>query len=134
MVDAREHVEQRAIAGIGKSHAVGRDDRHVKRVCDVGQRAIVGLFVAQEMPLQLHIHAVASEDAHERIDESADAELLEPQQLASRERDETAALTVELFDGQRAFAFRRAHFHARDQPAQIPIAFGGFHQDRNPQG
>jgi hypothetical protein len=50
----------------------------VKRPGDVGQRAVVGLFVAQEMALQLHIHMVAPEQPDERIDEAADAVLLEP--------------------------------------------------------
>ena len=73
VVDAREHVEQRALAGIGKSHAVGRHDRHVKRAGDIGQRAIVCVLVAQEVPLNLDIHAVAPEQPDERIDEPAHA-------------------------------------------------------------
>ena len=134
VVDAGEHVEQRTLARIGKPHAVGRDERHVKRAGDVGQRAVVGLFVAQEMALQLDIHAVAPEQPDERIDEPADAVLLEPQQLASGERDEPARLPVELVECERPLTFRRAHFHARDEPAEVSVAFGGFHQDRQREG
>ena len=36
---------------------------------------------------------------------------------------------VEILERQRAFAFRRAHLHARDQPAEIPIALLAFAED-----
>ena len=134
VVDAGEHVEQRPLGRIGEAHAVGRDNRHMKRAGDINQHPVVGLFVAQEMALNLDIHVAAPEHADERIDQSADAVFLKTQQVASRERDEPARLAVELVERQRALAFRRAHFHARDQPAEVLVALGGFHEDRNPQG
>ena len=63
----------------------------------------------------------------------ADAVFLKPQQVASSERDETARLAVELVERQRALAFRRAHLHARDEPAEILISLGGLDEDGNPQ-
>ena len=117
-------------AGIGESHPVGGDDRHVKRVGDVGQQAIVAILVAQQMALQLDIYAVAPEDADERIDQSADAIFFEPEQVAARQRDEPGRVTVELLEREHALPLRRPHFHPRHQPAQIPVAFGGFDENR----
>ena len=74
------------------------------------------------MALNLDVDVVAAEHADERIDQSADAVFLKAQQLAPRERDEAARLAVELVERERPLSFRRAHFHARDQAAQILIA------------
>ena len=101
---------------------------------DIDQHPVVGLFVAQEMALNLDIHIAAPEHADERIDQPADAVFLKPEQLAPRERDEAACLAVELVERQRALAFRRAHFHARDEAAEVPISLGGFDQDRESAG
>ena len=129
-MDAGEHVEQRPLARIGEAHAVGCDNRHVKRPGDIDEHAVVGVFVAQQMALNFDIHIAAAEQSDERIDQPADAVLLEPEQLAPGKRDEAARLPVEIGKRQRAFAFRRAHLHARDETAEIAIALGGFDENR----
>ena len=106
----------------------------MKSARDIDQHPVVGLFVAQEMALNLDIDIAAPEHADERIDQPADAVFLETEQVAPRERDEPACLAVELVERQRALAFRRPHFHARHEAAEISISLGGFDQYRNPQG
>ena len=96
--------------------------------------AVVGFFVAQQMALQLDIHVAAPEHTDERIDQSADAVSLKPQQLAPGQRDEPAGLPVEIVERQRALAFRRAHLHARDETAQIAVALGGFDENGHTEG
>ena len=48
---------------------------------------------------------------------------------AAGERDEPVRVALELVERERAFALRRAHFHARDQPTEIPVALGAFAED-----
>ncbi len=134
VMDAGEHVEQRPLGRIGEAHAVGRDDRHMERAGHINQHPVVGFFVAQEMALHLDKHVAAPEHTDERIDQSADAVFLKPQQIAPRQRNEPTGVPVELVERQRALAFRRAHFHAGDEPAEISIAFGRFHENRHSQG
>ena len=90
VVNAGEHVVQRPLGRIGEAHAIGRDNRHMKGARDIDQHPVVGLFVAQEMALNLDIYIAAPEHADERIDQPADAVFLEAEQVAPRERDEPA--------------------------------------------
>ena len=84
MADAGEHIVERTIRRLGEADAVGRDDRHVERGRQIAQRVIVGLFVAQQVALQLQLGAVAAEDADETIDQPADAEPRRVQHGAAR--------------------------------------------------
>ena len=93
--------------------------------------AVVGLFVARQMPLQLDVHAVAAEQADEPIEQAADAVAGAPSS-AARPASATSppVAAVELVERQRAFAFRRAQLHARDQPAEVAVALLRFRRGR----
>jgi hypothetical protein len=134
VTDTREHIEQRPLGRIGEPHTVGRDNRHMERRRHIHQHAVIGVFVAQQMALNLDVHIAAAEHTDERIDKAAHAIFLKPQQLAPRERDEAACLAVELVERERTFAFRRAHFHARDEPAEVSVPFSGLNQNRHSKG
>jgi len=54
------------------------------------------------------------------------------QQVASNQRDETAGVSVEFIERERAFAFRRAQLHAGDQAEQVAVAVGC--RDENGEG
>ena len=72
---------------------------------------------------------IAAEDADEAIEQAADAVPPAVERRAAGERDEPGGAAVELLERQRAFAFRRAQLHARDQPAEIPVALRAFAED-----
>src|SRR5882672_6751130 len=86
------------------------------------------------MTLQLDVHAGAAEDADQAIEQTANTVPPAGEHGAAGDRDEAGGAAVELLERERALAFRRAHFHARDQFAEIPIAFGRFAQHRKHKG
>src|SRR5204863_4692766 len=90
------------------------------------ERLVVRLLVASEVALHVDVDAPASEDPDETIHESADAELMARQRGTSDERDEAGDRSVEIVERQRAFAFRRPHFHPRDQAAEVAVALLRF--------
>ena len=100
------------VASVGTRNAAAR----------LTSACVVALLVAAEMPLQLDVDAVAAEDADQAIEQAADAVAPAVERRAAGERDEPAGAAVELLERQRAFAFRRAQLHARDQPAEVPVA------------
>jgi len=134
MVDAGEHVEQRPLNGRGKTDAVGRDGGHVKRRRKCRQRLVLVLLVAMQVALQLDVHVGAAEHTDDPIEQSADAVPLSVERRPAGERYETVRRAFQLVERQRAFALRRAHLHARDQPAQIAIALLRLAQDGYRQG
>src|ERR1700681_4431084 len=73
------------------------------------------------MPLQLDVHIRSPEQPDERIDEPAHAVARRPEQLPPGQRHETAGAPVEILERERAFSLWRAHLHARDEPAEVPI-------------
>ena len=83
----------------------------------------------RQMPLQLDVDAVAAEHADEAIEQAADAVPPAVERRAAGERDQPGGAAVELLERQRALAFRRAHLHARDQPAEIAVALRAFAED-----
>ena len=117
-------------AVIAKANAVGRNDRHVKRRRELCERLVVCFFVAAEVPLQLDVHAVSTEQTDEAIHQAADAGAVAIEQRSTRERDKAACGAVELIESQRTFAFRRTQLHAGDQPAEISIALLAFAKQR----
>ena len=86
------------------------------------------------MPLQLDVDAVAAEDADQAIEQAADAVPPAVERGAAGQRDQPGGAAVQLLERQRALAFRRAQLHARDQPAEIPVAFRAFAEDRQDEG
>ena len=81
------------------------------------------------MPLQLDVDAVAAEDADEAIEQAADAVPPAVERRAAGQRDEPGGAAVQLLERQRAFAFRRAQLHARDEPAEVPVPVRAFAED-----
>ena len=128
VMDAGEDVEERPLGRRREPHAAGGDDRHVERRREIDERAVVGFLVAAEVALQLDERLLAAEDAHDAIEEAADAVAPRVERHAADERDEPAGEPVELLERQRAFAFRRAQLHARDELAEIAIAVRRFRQ------
>ena len=129
MVDAREDVEQRPLGRRGEADAVGGDRRHAERRRQRDERVVVALLVAPKMPLQLDVHAVAAEDADEAIEQAADTVPPAVERRAAGQRDEAGRAAVELLERQRPLAFRRAQLHARDEPAEVPVALLAFAED-----
>ena len=122
VTDAGEHVVERPIGDIGKAHAVAGDDRQVKGRREIAQRVIVGLFIAQQMALQLDADIRRAEGPDQTIDQAADAVARPVDDRAAGQRDEPADRAVELVERERALALGRRQLHARHEPAQILIA------------
>ena len=127
--DAGEHVVERPIDGLGEAHAVTGDHRHVKRGGQLLQDLVVPLLLAQQMPLQLHVHLRRAEDADDAIDEAADAETAAVDRGAAGERDQAAHAPIEILEGQRPLPFGRAHLHGRDEAAQVAVAVARLDED-----
>src|SRR5262245_66405632 len=86
------------------------------------------------MTLQLDVHPVAAEDADEPIEQAGNAMPPAVERRAAGQRDETGRAAVELVERERAFALGGAQLHARDQPAEVPVALGGFAEHWEHQG
>ena len=125
VVDAGEHVEQRPVARRRRSgrrwwRAIGtrnaaRQRRRAPRCRASSSRA--------EVPLQLDVD-VGRGRTGRPADRAGRRRRARGRRAAARpaERHQAAREPVELLERQRALAFRRAQLHARDQPAEIPIA------------
>src|SRR5437773_11219260 len=87
-----------------------------------------------EMPLQFDVYVAAAEQADETIEEAADAIPLCLQRRPAGEGDEAAGRAFQFVERQRAFAFRRAHLHARDQATEIAISLLRFAEDSERNG
>ena len=122
MTDAREHVVERPGGDIGKAHAVGGDDRQVKCRRQIAQRVIVGLFIAEQMPLQLDADIRSTERPDQAIDDSPDAIPRPVDDRAAGQRDEPAYGAIEVVQRERPLAFGGRQLHARHQTTQILIA------------
>ena len=87
------------------------------------------------MPLQLDVHVVAAEDADEPIEQAADA-VTARARAAARPASATSPPTWPSSSSSVSAPspFRRAQLHARDQPAQVPIALGGLDRGRAADG
>ena len=120
--------------GIRESHAVGGDNRHVKRRRKIDQPLIVDVFIAQQMTLNFDVDIAAAEQANQRINHAADAVSLGCEQIAAGKRHEAVRLSFEVGKGERAFAFGRPHLHPRDQTTEIAVPLGGFDEDRHAEG
>ena len=118
-----QHVEQRPLFGRGKADAAGGHQRHAKRLGEAHQRVVVVFLIALQVALQLHKNIVAAEDADQAIEQAADAEPLGAEERAAGHGNEAGDAAVELVDGQRALAFRRAQLHARNEAAEIAPPF-----------
>ncbi|HTI38096.1 MAG TPA: hypothetical protein VL484_11075 [Vicinamibacterales bacterium] len=121
MPDAGEHVVQRTAGGFRETHAVGGDDRHVKRGGEVAQHVVVGFLVAEQVALQFDEYVRAPENADEPVDESAHAELRAAQHRPPCERNQTGGAAVEFVERQRALSFGRPQLHRGHEAAQIPV-------------
>ena len=129
VMDAGQDVEQRPRSRRRKPDAVGRKKRRAKGRGQRDQRLVVGLFLAAKMPLQLHVHAVAAEQPDEPLEQPADAVAPGVERGAAGERHESRGAAVQILQRQRALAFRRAKLHAREQAAEVPVAFLALAQD-----
>ncbi len=143
MPDAGQDIVERAIRRLGEADAVGRDDRQVERGRQIAQRVIAGFFVAEQVALQLEIHAVATEEADEAIDQPADAKARRVQHGPSAQRDEPDRRAVQIVERQRALSFstpprRRArwgpgdgrpHLHRGQQTTEIAISLLRLDED-----
>ena len=135
VADAGEDVEQRPIGRLGEADAVGGDDRHVERRRQIDERMVVGLFVAQEVALQLDADVRRAPNMPTRRSSRPPTPKRRPlERRAAGERDEPADVAVEIVERERAFAFRRAQLHPRDQPAEVAIAVARFDQEQRTGG
>ena len=125
LADAGEHVGQRPLLGRGKAHAAGGHHRHPERRRQARQRVVVVLLIAPQVALQLDAHLGAAEDADQPIQQPADAEAIGAQQRLPGQRDEAGDVAVEILERQRAFAFRRAQVHRREETAEFATRPGG---------
>src|SRR5439155_4019059 len=87
-----------------------------------------------EMPLQFDVYVAAAEQADETIEEAADAIPLCLQRRPAGERNEAVRRAFQFVERQRAFAFRRAHLHARDEATELALAVLRFAEDGKHEG
>ena len=116
-------------AGVAKRTPPVATSRHAEGRREIDERLVVRFLVAAEMPLQLDVHGVAAEEADEAVDAARPRRSGGVERGAADERHEAGRESVELFQRERAFTFRRAHLHARDQATEIPVPVLAFAED-----
>jgi hypothetical protein len=129
VADAGQDVVERTIGRLREADAIRTDEGNMKSGREIEQPMVVCLFVAPEMALELDVHVLAPEDADETIDQAADAVPRARKRLAADERDEAAGVPVQLLEPKRSRPLRRRELHARDQPAEIPVALARAHEN-----
>ncbi len=82
------------------------------------------------MTLEFDEHRLTAEEPIGAIEQAADAVPLALERRTSDERDQATRRALELVEGEHALALGRAKLHARDQAAEIAIAFLAFAEDR----
>ncbi len=116
VADAGEDVQQFALRRDGIGGIVGGDERDAETAGALDYLLIVRLFLAIVMALQFGAKSVLAENIEQAL-------------VGMRsEADHPVREFGEFLQGGRAFALRRAQFHAGDQPAKVPIAFAGSGQ------
>ena len=129
LADTGEHVVQRPL-GLGReAHAVGGEDRHAERLGQRHEHLVVPGLVALQVPLHLHVDLLAAEDAHQPIQQPADAVAVGPQQRPAGQRHQPGHVPVEILERERALALRRAQLHRGDEAAEVAVALLGGDED-----
>src|SRR5262245_53936365 len=126
MMNAGEHVEERPIGRRGEADATGCERRHAKRRCQINQALVVGFFITPEMALQLDVHRITAEDPDRSVEQSSYAVAMALERRAADEGHQPTRRSLQLVESERALALGRAKLHARDQAAEIAIAFLAF--------
>ena len=129
IADASEDVQDLPFRLHRVLDAVGSDEREPQRTRDVDRPVIDGFLIAVEMPLQFDVHAIASEHFHQPFCNApaffrasvADG-CGERAAISSRQADQTCRVRNHFRFCDRALSFGRAHFHLRDQAAEVLIA------------
>ena len=91
---------------------------------------IVGLFVSEQVTLQLDRDPAGAEHSRESIDEAADAKAAAVDRCPPDERHQPAHVAIQIVEREGALAFRRAQLHPRDEPAQVAITLTRSHEQR----
>ena len=116
VADAGEDVQQFALRRDGIGGIVGGDERDAETAGALDYLLVVRLFLAVVMALQFGAKSVLAEDIEQAL-------------VGMRgETDQPVREFGEFLQGGRAFALRRAQFHAGDQAAEVPVAFAGSGQ------
>ena len=111
IADAGENIQQFALRGDGVGGIIGGHQRDAQAARALDYLLIVRLFLAVVMALQFGAERVLAEDIEQAL------------VGVCGEADQPAREFGEFLQGGRAFALRRAQFHAGDQAAEIAIAF-----------
>src|SRR5205814_6114022 len=96
VADAGEHVEERAVRDCGETDVVGGDRLYAECARERFERHVGGLFVAQQVTLQLDEHAAAAEQADDAIEQAADAVTRGVEDGTAGERNEAGGTALEL--------------------------------------
>ena len=132
VADAGEYIEERPLHWVREPDAVRGNERHVKGRREIAQHAVGGFLLAEEVALQFQPHVVAAEHADQPVHQAAHAVPAGHERLSADNGDEAAGAAVKLVEVQRALAFRRAQFHARQQAAEVLVPLAAFHKNREP--
>ena len=130
MMNTGEHVEEGPVGRRGEADATGCEHRHAKCRRQADQALVVSFFIAPEMTLQFDVHRITSEDSDRSIEQASDAVSMALERRAAYEGHQTTRRSLQLVEGEHALALGRAKLHARDQAAEIAIAFLAFAEDR----
>ncbi len=132
-----ENVECLPIDTRGVRDAIRSQQRQAQTPRDLDSRLIPRFLIAMQMALQLDIYIVAPKNpakpphTFDSAFHAATAQRMSQRAfIAAGKADKPGRMFGQLFSGDRAFAFRRAQFHARDQTAKILITGPRFCQQR----
>ena len=120
-------------AGAAKRTPLVAIDRHVKGRREIDERLVVRLLVAEQVPLHLDADVVRAKRADDAIDEAAHAKARSAERRAADQCHEASDCPSSSSMRQRSFPLRRAQFHSRHEPAQVPVAFARFDEHGQPE-
>ncbi len=128
MADGGEGIAEFTGFGDGVVHAVGGQQREIKRAGEIDGDAVTGFFLALEVALQFDVDIVMAEDADELIELASSflgASLLEGcgerAFVTTGEADQAFGMFFEFLTGDRAFAFFGAQLHLGNQAAKVLV-------------
>src|SRR5579883_3281837 len=134
---AGEDVEHFALARASMGNTIRGEQRQTEFCRDGNRGLIAGFFAAAEVALEFNIDVFATEDSAKLLNAAkrgagifVNEGVSERTFRAAGEANQTFRELPDFAWGNRAFAFRAAELHARDQAAEILVAFARFREQR----
>src|SRR5262249_41728355 len=137
MADAGERIQERSLAALGHGRCVAGEEEEPAALRFRAQPLVLRLVLAIQIALELGVDVEATEESPEPVKGAPRRfvalarEAMSHRPLrASRQADETTRVRLEVVPARGAFALDRTHLDPREEAAEIAIALGILHEER----